>query len=672
MLAGNVPVVQRSSSELPIESIAFVGAAGDTVNIRIAENISDESAIANMAGFIDRASNTLRNSSSERLTNIARHAFLLETLEADAASIVPNLTANQRVAYTTERDAFAEVPPMAESYALNQNPVRLSIINAETGEALRETLDLSMGETFSVTLPRTGWYILHKTYLPSETVANGLTLLDVHGIYPVLQSSSFDSESGNFVDDYVRMTDGLRLREALPQIEGTAARYVNIVENKYYGARSFGDYLSAYLAPFLNSIGLPIVSYFVLGIAGYWFTLGVARFAGKNLANNLAALLLILQPVLFWILVNGMLAFTALNWLLVLALLSASLFIYQLGRRTGHNILLYLLPALVYAALVYVLLLSHEFDFWEYLRLYTLLLEPAGLPRFILWLGFIPLFFAAYSGAKARIIGDKNQTNWLWLISAIIFFVIATALLIGNPVLSSIAGQSLPITLETTWPLQPSSPNDWGGLLLVMAITIYGIIIAFPIGVALALGRRSELPIIKSFCIGYVEIVRGAPFITVLFFVQLLLPLLSSELNQLSNTYRAIIATILFSAAYLAENVRGGLQSLPPGQSEAAKALGLSAWQMTTLVTMPQALRAVIPALVGQFIGLFKDTSLVSIVNLIDLVKVVDSINAQTAFSSTRLEGLFFISIIYFVFSYVMAYISRLLEASGSGVTRRM
>ena len=195
---------------------------------------------------------------------------------------------------------------------------------------------------------------------------------------------------------------------------------------------------------------------------------------------------------------------------------------------------------------------------------------------------------------------------------------------------------------------------------------------AFPIGIGLALGRRSDLPLIKYLCTAYIELVRGSPFITVLFFMQLFIPLINSDFNQVPGSYRAIAATIAFSAAYLAENVRGGLQSLPPGQAEAAKALGLNPWQSISLITLPQALRAVIPALVGQFIGLFKDTSLVTIVGLIDLVGFVNAMVVQAEFIGTRLEGLLFISILYFVVSYVMSYISRLLEASGSGSTRRM
>lgn len=221
-------------------------------------------------------------------------------------------------------------------------------------------------------------------------------------------------------------------------------------------------------------------------------------------------------------------------------------------------------------------------------------------------------------------------------------------------------------------PLQFTDSRLWGGLLLSLIITVFGIIFGFPLGVGLALGRRSELPAIKYLCTFIIEVVRGTPFVVVLFAGQLLVPLIHPTFADIPNVYRALAATILFSSAYLAENVRGGLQSIPPGQTEAARALGLAGWQITMFITLPQALRAVIPALVGQFIGLFKDTSLLAIVGLIDLTGVVNSMVVQAEFIGTRREGLLFISIIYFILSYMMSYVSRRLEESGSGSARRI
>ena len=213
----------------------------------------------------------------------------------------------------------------------------------------------------------------------------------------------------------------------------------------------------------------------------------------------------------------------------------------------------------------------------------------------------------------------------------------------------------------------------WGGLLLTVLLTIVGILGSFPLGVLLALGRRSHLPVVSATCTLYIELVRGVPLITVLFMSMLLLPLVNPALaGPDTAVYRAMVAVLLFSAAYLAENVRGGLQSIPHGQEEAAKALGLAGWQITLYIMLPQALRAVIPALVGQFIALFKDTSLVAIVGLIDLTGIAQAVVAQTEFLGTRREVFVFISIIYFIFSYAMAMVSRRIEASGSGMTRRI
>ncbi len=208
--------------------------------------------------------------------------------------------------------------------------------------------------------------------------------------------------------------------------------------------------------------------------------------------------------------------------------------------------------------------------------------------------------------------------------------------------------------------------RDWGGFLLTI-ILFTGIIPSFPIGVALALGRNSKLPAIKYFCIGFIEIIRGAPLIMWLFIASLLLPLiLNMDANSLPAILRAYVAITLFSAAYMAENVRGGLQAVPRGQSEAARALGLSGWQTTQLIVLPQALRAVIPAIVGQAIGLFKDTSLVFIVGLIDFFKVADLVSVQPEAlfitGGVKLEVFLFIAVIYFFFAYRMSIASRQLE----------
>ena len=237
---------------------------------------------------------------------------------------------------------------------------------------------------------------------------------------------------------------------------------------------------------------------------------------------------------------------------------------------------------------------------------------------------------------------------------------------------------SLVVGLEAQGVLQ-TSPDElmplsdkrlWGGLMLTMQLTILGIVASFPIGLALAIGRRSNLPVVKYACILYIEVLRGVPLITVLFMATLLVPLVDPTLATIENAVRAWVGITLFSAAYLAENVRGGLQSVDRGQTEAAQAVGLSTWQTTLHILLPQALRAVIPALVGQFISLYKDTSLVFIVGLAEILGIASRVVAQPEFLQRRQETFLYVAIIFFVFSYIMSYISRKVEATGSGAIR--
>jgi general L-amino acid transport system permease protein len=208
--------------------------------------------------------------------------------------------------------------------------------------------------------------------------------------------------------------------------------------------------------------------------------------------------------------------------------------------------------------------------------------------------------------------------------------------------------------------------RDWGGFLLTLVL-FTGIIPSFPLGIALALGRRSRLPAIKYACIAFIEVVRGAPLIMWLFVASLLLPLfLNTDPNNLPAILRAYVAITLFSAAYMAENVRGGLQSVPRGQIEAARALGLTPWLTMSRIVLPQALRAVIPAIVGQAIGLFKDTSLVFIVGLVDFFRVTEIVAVQPASlqvtGGVKLELYLYVAVIYFFFAYRMSIASRQLE----------
>ncbi|MEM1393538.1 MAG: amino acid ABC transporter permease [Cyanobacteria bacterium P01_D01_bin.116] len=259
----------------------------------------------------------------------------------------------------------------------------------------------------------------------------------------------------------------------------------------------------------------------------------------------------------------------------------------------------------------------------------------------------------------------------LWLIS--IGFSIAISFLLGKKFSKTISRYlafawilSFPIILFIIGGglgLRAVSSSDWNGLLLTLLMAAISIVLSFPIGILLALGRTSELPVVKWFSILYIEIIRGLPLIGILFLAQVMLPLFLPI--RLDRVLRGVAGLILFSAAYMAENVRGGLQSVPRGQIEAAKVLGLNPALVLLLIVLPQALRAVIPAIVGQFIGLFKDTSLLSLVGLLELTGIAGSILAQPEFLGHYAEVYLFIGLIYGVFCYSMSLASRKLEVSG-------
>ncbi|MBD2691850.1 amino acid ABC transporter permease [Anabaena catenula] len=210
--------------------------------------------------------------------------------------------------------------------------------------------------------------------------------------------------------------------------------------------------------------------------------------------------------------------------------------------------------------------------------------------------------------------------------------------------------------------LESVSTNLWNGLLLTLLMATISIVLSFPIGVLLALGRTSNLPVVRWFSILYIEIIRGVPLIGLLFLAQFMLPLFLPSDLRLDRLLRGIAGLVLFSAAYMAENVRGGLQSIPRGQIEAAKALGFNTPLVVILIILPQALRAVIPVIFGQFIGLFKDTSLLSLVGLVELTGIARSILAQPQFLGRYAEVYIFIGFIYWVFCYSMSLASRKLE----------
>jgi general L-amino acid transport system permease protein len=204
----------------------------------------------------------------------------------------------------------------------------------------------------------------------------------------------------------------------------------------------------------------------------------------------------------------------------------------------------------------------------------------------------------------------------------------------------------------------------WGGLLVTLVVSVTGIVASMPVGIALALGRRSTIPLIRIFSIAFIEIWRGVPLITVLFFATYMLPLFVPAGFTIDGLMRALIGIALFAGAYQAEVIRGGLQAIPRGQGEAASALGLSWWKTTALIILPQALRHVIPGLVNSFIALFKDTSLVSIVALFDLLGQLRASFSDPVWATptTAFTGFAFTGLIYFVFCFGMSRYSLFVE----------
>jgi general L-amino acid transport system permease protein len=203
----------------------------------------------------------------------------------------------------------------------------------------------------------------------------------------------------------------------------------------------------------------------------------------------------------------------------------------------------------------------------------------------------------------------------------------------------------------------------WGGLPITLILATFGIALAFPLSIALALGRRSNMPAVKVICVTYIELIRGVPLISLLFMASVMFPLFLPEGITIDKLLRAQVAIILFAAAYLAEVIRGGLQAIPKGQYEAADSLGLSFWQKTGFIILPQALRLVIPPLVNTFIGMFKDTSLVLIIGIFDLLNSAKTAVNEPVWRGFGLEAYVFVAVIYFLFCFAMSKYSQDLEA---------
>lgn len=206
-------------------------------------------------------------------------------------------------------------------------------------------------------------------------------------------------------------------------------------------------------------------------------------------------------------------------------------------------------------------------------------------------------------------------------------------------------------------PLQEVPTSLWGGILVTLLVATVGIVFSLPFGVLLALGRRSKLPIVRFASVTFIEFVRGVPLITVLIMANTMLPLFLPGNMTVDRLARPLVGVALFASAYMAEVVRGGLQAMPKGQYEGAMSLGLNYWQMMVLIILPQALRIVIPGIVNTFIGLFKDTSLVAIVGIFDLIKTIEAsrIDPDWAAPTVAYTGYAFAAMFYFVFCWGMS-----------------
>jgi len=259
-------------------------------------------------------------------------------------------------------------------------------------------------------------------------------------------------------------------------------------------------------------------------------------------------------------------------------------------------------------------------------------------------------YFLALAGLVPLMLPNVPGKLWLSIYMIVVFPVIAFFLLTGSEWLG----------------LEIVETEKWGGLLVTLVVACVGIAASFPLGILLALARRSELPLIKWLAIGFIEFVRGVPLVTVLFFASVMLPLFLPENVTFDKLLRALIGVALFSAAYLAEVVRGGLQAVPRGQFEAADALGLNYPLKMGLIVLPQALKLVIPGIVNSFIALFKDTSLVLIIGLFDLLGIVQQAVASDAkwFSpQTAVTGYVFAAFVFWLFCFSMSRYSAWLES---------
>lgn len=372
----------------------------------------------------------------------------------------------------------------------------------------------------------------------------------------------------------------------------------------------------------------------------------------KNLFNNWfnSLLTLVLGSLILWV------AYSFLNWAFTLAqwqVIPANMSLYLVGRYpSDHYWRLWVLLSMIslLSGLTWGLWSRHVSMLFSRGALIGLglaavlaILAPTTASYRLLIVGIVLL--CAFGAWVGRWLAQQLKTLGRWISLAwFLSFFVTLWLMLGGLGLSRV------------------STNDWGGLMLTLFMSVISIVLSFPFGVILALGRQSMLPVIRWLSTIYIELIRGVPLISILFMGQVMIPLFLPEGMRPDRVLRAIVGLTLFTAAYLAENVRAGLQAVPRGQLEAARSLGLNAPLTLSLIVLPQAIKIAIPAIVGQFISLFQDTTLVSIVGLLELLGISRSILANPEFLGRYGEVYLFIGLIYWFFCYAMSVGSRKLE----------
>ncbi|MDF1856938.1 amino acid ABC transporter permease [Pseudooceanicola sp.] len=262
-------------------------------------------------------------------------------------------------------------------------------------------------------------------------------------------------------------------------------------------------------------------------------------------------------------------------------------------------------------------------------------------------LGFVVAYFVFG-------LADKYLTSALALIAAVVSALIWWGLI--SPLIEPALSSALPIGLETV------DSRQFGGFMLSITIGVTAIMCSLPIGILLALGRQSDLPLVKAICVGFIEFIRGVPLITLLFIASTLLNIFLPPGTNFDIILRVMIMVTLFASAYMAEVIRGGLAALPKGQYEGADSLGLDYWQAQRLIIMPQALKISIPGIVSTFIGVFKDTTLVSIISMFDPLGLANAIRADQSWNGIYWELFIFIGVVFFIFCFSMSRYSMYLE----------